>query len=59
VQPPGIVTQKLLRKNTIFVNISNKTEVFLKIYWGVDLGPRYYGFREKTKVVENLMLLSL
>ena len=35
----------------IFVNISTKT----KIFWGVDLGPRYFQFMKKTDF-KNLLL---
>ena len=38
----------------IFMNISAKT----KIFWDVDLGPRYYRLFFKPEL-ENLMLLSL
>ena len=44
VQFSGIVTRKLLLKNTIFVNISAKSKIFWKIFKGVNLGSRYYGF---------------
>jgi len=44
VQPPGIVSQKLLRKkNFFFVNMTAKP----KIFWGVTLGPLL--IHEKTR----------
>ena len=49
---PGTCTisgRKLLWKNTTFVNISPKTKIFSKIFKGVNLGSRYYGFMKKTK----------
>ena len=39
-------------------NISVKTKIFSKIFKGVNLGSRYYGFM-KNPDFENLMLLSL
>ena len=32
----------------IFVNISAKIKIFSKIFWDVDLGPRYIRFGKKT-----------
>ena len=31
------------------MNISSKTEIFSKIFWGVDLGPRCIRFMKKNK----------
>ena len=39
----------------IFANISVKT----KIFWGVDLGTRFYELIRKKPDLENLMLVSL
>ena len=41
-----------------FVNISAKTKILSKIYWGAPQGPRYYRFT-KWPEFENLLLLSL
>ena len=32
----------------IFVNVSVKTKIFSKLFWDVDLGPRYYRLLKKT-----------
>jgi len=40
------------------VNISAKTKIFLKIFWDVHLGLRYYRFMKKTDL-KNLMLVPL
>jgi len=40
-------------KKPNFVNISAKTEIFLKIFLDIALGPRYCRFMQKTRVQKS------
>ena len=44
---------------TIFMNISAKTQIFLKIFYGATLGPRYYRFMTKTRISKSLATVPL
>ena len=46
-RPGNQLISRSLRKKPNFVNISAKTKIFLKIFMGVNLGSRYYGFMKK------------